>query len=49
MNAIDTTVDMTPAQAEAAVRDARAEQGFGVLTEIDVAGLAARALDIGAR
>lgn len=37
MNAIDTTVDMTPAQAEAAMRDALAEQGFGVLTEIDVA------------
>lgn len=37
MNAIDTTVDLTPAQAEAAVRDALAEEGFGVLTEIDVA------------
>ena len=37
MNAIDTIVDLTPAQAEAAVREALAEQGFGVLTEIDVA------------
>ena len=37
MNAIDTTVELTPAQAEAAVRVALAEQGFGVLTEIDVA------------
>jgi len=36
---------MTPAQAEAAVRNALAEQGFGVLTEIDVAidGVATRA------
>jgi len=37
LNAIDATVDLTPAQAEAAVRDALAEQGFGVLTEMDVA------------
>ena len=37
MNAIDTIVDLSPAQAEAAVREALAEQGFGVLTEIDVA------------
>jgi len=37
LNAIDTTVELTPAQAEAAVRVALAEQGFGVLTEIDVA------------
>ena len=37
MHAIETFVEMTPAQAEAAARDALAEQGFGVLTEIDVA------------
>ncbi len=37
MKAIDTTVDLTPAQAEAVMREALAEQGFGVLTEIDVA------------
>jgi uncharacterized protein (DUF302 family) len=37
MKAIETTVDLTPADAEAAVRDALGEQGFGVLTEIDVA------------
>jgi len=37
MKSIDTTVDLTPAQAEAVIRDALAEQGFGVLTEIDVA------------
>ena len=37
MKAIDAIVELTPEQAEAAVRDALAEQGFGVLTEIDVA------------
>jgi uncharacterized protein (DUF302 family) len=37
MHAIETTVDMTLPEAEAAVRDALAAQGFGVLTEIDVA------------
>jgi uncharacterized protein (DUF302 family) len=37
MRAISTTLTMPPAQAEAAVRDALAAQGFGVLTEIDVA------------
>ncbi|HVV37197.1 MAG TPA: DUF302 domain-containing protein [Acidimicrobiales bacterium] len=37
MKAIETTVDLTPAQAEEVVRAALGEQGFGVLTEIDVA------------
>jgi uncharacterized protein (DUF302 family) len=37
MKAIDTTVDLTPAEAEAVMREALAEQGFGVRTEIDVA------------
>ena len=37
MNAIDTIVPLSPAEAEDAVRSALAEQGFGVLTEIDVA------------
>jgi uncharacterized protein (DUF302 family) len=37
MKAIETTVATDPAAAEAAVRAALADQGFGVLTEIDVA------------
>lgn len=37
MKAIETTVGLSPAEAEAAIRDALGEQGFGVLTEIDVA------------
>lgn len=37
MRSFETTVDLTVAEAEAAVRAALAEQGFGVLTEIDVA------------
>ena len=37
MHAIETTVDLPLAEAEAAVRDALAAQGFGILTEIDVA------------
>ena len=37
MHAIETVIDLSLADAEAAIRDALAEQGFGVLTEIDVA------------
>jgi uncharacterized protein (DUF302 family) len=37
MRAFETTVAMTFADAEAAIRDALGVQGFGVLTEIDVA------------
>lgn len=37
MDAIEVTVDLNQEEAEAAVRDALAEEGFGVLTEIDVA------------
>ena len=37
MHAIETTVPVPLDQAEAAVRAALADQGFGVLTEIDVA------------
>jgi len=39
MNAIETTVDVSPAEAEAAIRDALADEGFGILTEIDVAAI----------
>ncbi len=37
MRSIDVTVPVDMARAEAMVRDALGEQGFGVLTEIDVA------------
>ncbi len=37
MDAIETIVDRPPAEAESAVREALSEEGFGVLTEIDVA------------
>lgn len=37
MQAIETTVDLDLTDAEAAVREGLATQGFGVLTEIDVA------------
>lgn len=37
MRAIETTVALDMAEAETAVREALAEQGFGVLTEIDFA------------
>ncbi len=37
MNAFDVTVALPLAEAEAAIRAALADEGFGVLTEIDVA------------
>lgn len=37
MNPIETTIDTPMPEAETAVRDALAAQGFGILTEIDVA------------
>ena len=39
MRSIDAIVEMSPADAEVVVRSALAEQGFGVLTEIDVAAV----------
>lgn len=46
MDAVETTVAMTMEQAEAAVRSALAEQGFGVLTEIDVAATLKTKIDV---
>lgn len=37
MDALETTLDQPLAEAEAAVRRALSEEGFGILTEIDVA------------
>jgi uncharacterized protein (DUF302 family) len=37
MRALETTTGMTLADAESTIREALAAQGFGVLTEIDVA------------
>ena len=37
MRSIETIVDLSPEDAESAIREALAAQGFGVLTEIDVA------------
>lgn len=46
MQAIETTVDLTPAEAEDAIREALGEQGFGVLTEIDVRATMKAKLDV---
>jgi uncharacterized protein (DUF302 family) len=39
MKAIESTVAVSPEQAESAIRSALANVGFGVLTEIDVAAV----------
>jgi uncharacterized protein (DUF302 family) len=46
MQAIETTTDLSPDDAEGAVRGALADQGFGVLTEIDVAATFAAKLGV---
>lgn len=46
MKAIETRVNLSPADAEAAVREALGAQGFGVLTEIDVAATLKAKLDV---
>jgi uncharacterized protein (DUF302 family) len=38
MESFQTTVPLSLSEADHAVRDALAAEGFGVLTEIDVAG-----------
>ena len=47
MKAIEFVVTASMAEAEAALRPALAEQGFGVLTEIDVAAILNAKLGIG--
>lgn len=46
MRAIEIIVDLSQEDAEEAVRDALAAQGFGVLTEIDIAATLKAKLDI---
>lgn len=46
MNAIETVVALPMPEAEAAVRSALSEQGFGVLTEIDVAATLKAKIDV---
>lgn len=46
MRAIETTVPLAMDDAEMAVRAALSEQGFGVLTEIDVAATLKAKLDV---
>jgi uncharacterized protein (DUF302 family) len=49
VRALETTVPLALPDAEAAVRRALAEQGFGVLTEIDVAAVLQAKLGVSRR
>jgi uncharacterized protein (DUF302 family) len=46
MDAFETTVALSVAEADQAVREALATEGFGVLTEIDVAATLKAKLDV---
>jgi uncharacterized protein (DUF302 family) len=46
MKAIEITIDLPIAEVETAVRAALKDQGFGVLTEIDVAATLKEKLDV---
>ncbi len=46
MHAIETIVNLSLEDAEAAIREALAAKGFGILTEIDVAATLKAKLDI---
>ena len=46
MHAIEIIVDLSLEDAESAIREALAAQGFGVLTEIDVAATLKAKLDV---
>ncbi|MCD9622335.1 DUF302 domain-containing protein [Rhabdothermincola salaria] len=46
MNAITVTVPTDMAETEARVKEALAQNGFGVLTEIDVAGVLKAKIDV---
>ena len=46
MHAIEIVVDLSQEDAEAAIREALAAQGFGILTEIDVAATLKAKLNI---
>ncbi len=46
MEAFTTTTGLSLEEAEAAVRSSLAEQGFGVLTEIDIAATFKQKLDV---